>query len=264
MNQDLGTKQGCNLSDAARKELLNKQVCCYKMHEKSKKQIFIDDALSFLTLVFPDFKIVRSEFDIYPGESFIYVGDMKWIPKIQKRTEPHVIVSTTGEFDLTDRKQVIDLAYLHNGKKVPKYLEELIDEKTGWTDEQFWYNARQIWLTGDIPGKELVKNDLFIKIITNFNRPIEMTKAYLEALDRIGDDALKYIESSLLRFIKGAKTPNSSAKKGMLKLQQEFYYNYIQNVPQAIQNLLDNPIDNKELKYLDFLLDLCWPNRRKL
>ena len=50
----------------------------------------------------------------------------------------------------------------------------------------------------------------------------------------------------------------------MLKLQQEFYYNYIQNVPQAIQNLLDNPIDNKELKYLDFLLDLCWPNRRRV
>lgn len=255
----------CDLTDKARSELVNKQICCYKTHEKTGKQLLDMDALAFLSIIFPDFKVVKSEFSLYPGEDFIYIGEMKWIPKIQKRVENHVIVATTGEFDMTDRNQVLNLCFLHHGKTPPKYVVDLIDTKTGWTDEQFWYNMKHIWLTGTIPDRELVKNDLFIKIITNFKEPLTLSETYLKAMDMLGDDALKYIESSLINFIIKARNPKANSekvKKGTLLTQQDFYYKYNQNVSQAVSSLLESPIDNSELKYLDFLLDLCWPRRR--
>lgn len=237
--------------------LLNKQVCCYK---GDGKPILDTAALSFLQIMYPTFKLVKTEFDIYPDEPFIYIGDQKWIPKIQTHTEPHIIVATTGEYNLTDRDTLVSLVFARHNKKPPQYLSELVKN---WDDDTFYYNMKCAWLLGVVPDKELQKNDLFLKIITNFKSPFDMSKEYLQALDLLGDSALKYIEGNLISFILKSREPNdtNTKKKGMFDLQQQFHNQCDKNVPNAIQNLLESPIDNQELKYLNFLLDLTWANR---
>lgn len=237
--------------------LLNKQVCCYK---GDNKPIMDERALSFLQIMYPTFKLVKTEFDIYPDEPFIYIGDQKWINKIQKHTEPHIIVATTGEYNLTERDTIVSLVFSRHNKKVPQYLAELVKS---WDDDTFYYNMKFAWLFGVVSDRELEKNDLFIKIITNFSSPFDMMKNYLQTLDTLGDDALKYIESSLIRFINKSREPTdaNTKTKGMFMLQQQFYNQCDKNVSKAIQNLLESPIENQELKYLNFLLDLTWANR---
>ena len=87
--------------------LLNKQVCCYSSGSSTINQY----ALGLLCNMYPNFKVVRTSFDINPDQPFIYIGDQKWIPLISKQTEPHIIVATTGEYDLTDHETVLNLCY---------------------------------------------------------------------------------------------------------------------------------------------------------
>lgn len=237
--------------------LLNKQVCCYKSGDKP---ILDTAALGFLQIMYPTFKIVKSEFDIYPDEPFIYIGDQKWISKIQKHTEPHIIIATTGEYNLTERETIISLVFTRHNKKVPQYLAELVKD---WDDKTFYYNMKCVWLLGTISDRELKKNDLFINILKNIDSPFNLSKEYLQGVDRIGDEALKYLESSLIKFILKSREPSdeNTKKVGMFMTQQKFYNQCNRNVPDAVYNLLESPITNKELKYLNFLLDLTWANR---
>lgn len=244
------------------KELLGKQVCCYKTVKGKDKPILDTKALSFLQIMYPSFKVVKTEFDIYPDEPFIYIGDIKWLPKVQKHTEPHIIVASTGDYNLTDRETLASLVYLRHNKKPPQYLSELIDEKDGWDEDTFYYNMKYAWLTGSVPDRELQKNDLFIKIITNFNDPFNLVTEYLKTIDTLGnEEATKYLEKSLIKFIENSRDTKESTKKGMFLLQQQFHNSCDKNVSSAIQNLIESPIDNEVLRNLNFLLDLVWLNR---
>lgn len=72
-----------------------------------------DKVIGYLRTMYPTFRLVKTEFEIFDGEPFIYIGDPKYLYKYQKRPELHILVSTTGEYDLTDRDTLINLAYSH-------------------------------------------------------------------------------------------------------------------------------------------------------
>ena len=238
---------------------LNKQLIGYNI--EGGKWVLNQNVLSLLKMMFPTFRIVNSKFEIYPNEPFIYVGDIKWINTVKDRKEPHIILATTGEINLTDRKQLSSALYAVHNKKVPQYLDDLIDQ---WDDDTFYYNMKYVLLTGVIPDKEIQKNDLFLNIISNFSNPLQLIKAYFASVDSLDEiNSLKYLESNLLSFITKSRNIDETNTKNsyMLKLRQSFVYSYDKNVSNAIYTLLDSNIDNLELKNLNFILDLVWKNR---
>lgn len=106
------------------KELLNKQVVC--------------DNIALLQFMYPNFRVVKTTFEIYPEEPFIWIGDSKYISKIHKRTELHIIVASTGEYDLTNMDTLIKLAYMKNNKYrlVPmkdKMTDKIMKDENGNT-----------------------------------------------------------------------------------------------------------------------------------
>ena len=183
-------------------DLLNLQVCGIR------KEGIAQSVISYLRIMYPTFRLVRTEFEIYDGEPFIYIGEPKYVYKYQNRPELHIIVSSTGEYDLTDRDTLINLAYshknggwedIHNNESLygrPKYLtKELIDS---WTSEQFDYNFKYLWVLGTIPDKELNKDRLLLDIVSNVQEPFKMITSFLQATEEAG---VGYVQSSLLSFI---------------------------------------------------------------
>lgn len=236
-------------------ELVNKQINCYS-NINDKLQIN-KNLLGILSIMYPTFRIVYSDFDIYYGEPFIYAGDPKWINKVNKHTEPHIILAPTGEYDLNDKQVLLDLAYTKHHKKQPQYLKELIES---WDDDTFYYNWKILWLLGTVPDKELQKNDLFLKIITNLSTPIKIPEAYLEASK--DEDSVKYLENMLTSFIIKSKdvSAENTKNKNMFMIRKQFYASYGKNIPYAVNNLITSNIRSKRLLNLNFILDLALNN----
>lgn len=241
-------------------ELLNKQVCVYTI-DKNGKSIINQHALSCLYFMYPNFQRIKSEFELYPGEPFIYLGDLKWVNKINQRTEKHIIVSSTGEYDLTDKDTLVNLAYLRHNKKPPHYMKELLDV---WTEEQFFYNWKLIWVTGSPEEKEINKSNLFISLMNNLNSPINLIKTYLQLIDTC---ETQYLESHLLKFIDNSLALNGqnntqNINHAVFKSRFMFKSQYSKNVTSAVDKIVNSPIDNTTLKVMNFLLDLTIPTRR--
>lgn len=239
--------------------LLGKQLAAFK--SENDKWVLDQNILSLLKMMFPNFRVVYSKFEIYPNEPFIYIGDIKWINTVRNRSEPHLILATTGEINLLDRKQLCEVLYTGHNKKVPQYLVELLDS---WDDDSFYYNMKFVLLNGVVPDKELKRNELFINIISNFSSPLNLIKAYFDSIDSLDEyNSLKYLESNLISFIMKSRNMDSVNTKNeyMFKLRQSFVYSYDKNVSGAVYKLLDSSIDNLELKNLNFILDLIWKNR---
>lgn len=232
--------------------LINKQVNCYS-NIGDKLQIN-KNLLGLLSIMYPTFRIVYSDFDIYYGEPFIYAGDPKWINKINKRTEPHITLAPTGEYDLNNKQTLIDLAYSKHNKKQPQYLKELIDT---WDDDTFYYNWKILWLLGTVPDKEIQKNDLFFKIISNLSNPIKIPEIYLEIAQ--DDESVKYLENMLISFILKSKdiSEENTKNKSMLLIRNQFRASYSKNIALAVQNLIDSNIKSKRLSNLNFILNLA-------
>ena len=113
-------------------DLIGKQIKCY-IDNKT-----IDyNALSILQMLYPTYQTVYTVFDIYPDVPFIYIGDLKYINKVKERSEPYILVATTGEYDFTDKETLLKVAYQYHGKEIPKYVLEAYKE---WTQSHIHTN----------------------------------------------------------------------------------------------------------------------------
>lgn len=240
-------------------ELLGKQVRC------SDGKKLVPMAMDCLAIMYPLFSVVTSDFDIHPNEPFIYVGDIKWANKIRKYQEPHIIGAATGEYDLTDRKTLIQLAYLKHNKTVPKYLEE-IDLDKDWDYDTFMMNWKYIWLMGAPLDKVKEQNDVFYKLIDKLSKPVELIEVFSDALDTYGEESFKYLENAMVSFIYKCKDMNATNTKSrhMLEIRSKFIASYSKNIHNAVWNLIHSNIDYQPLRFLNFLLDLTWPERGKI
>lgn len=274
------------------KDLLNQQVCCYFTDKKTKKTILKSEAIDLLMLMYPGFKVVKSEFEIERGVPFIYIGKPDYIYKVKERLEPHIIVSKTGIYDLTDRDTLINLAYSkHNngwesilidqskwgtegidkkGRISPDYLFRFnVNDYTtqgkqrpkylsqdfinSWTEDQFMNNFKYLWVTGSVIDKDVEADKLFLDMLSKLNNPPELLYLYLKFIDNIGID---YLERKLLNFIDMSQNPPQNVSKFMLQTYTSFRTTYKANVPYAIDRLLKSSVDNKSLRLLNLLLSL--------
>ncbi len=233
-------------------DLVGKQIKCYK-----DVSHIDENALSILQMLYPMYSIVKTVFEIEYDRPFIYIGDLRYINAVNKRTEPHIIVATTGEYDFTDRDTLIKFAYQYHNKNVPNYMKDVYKS---WNDEQFFNNIKLIIVNG-VPKDRDINNDImFLNILNNITNPIKLIQDYFKD---VTDSNINYIENDLLSFISRSRNINISNIKGdkSLKLRLVFKSICDKNIEYAISNLLDNNIDNIELRNLNFLLDLCWRNR---
>lgn len=258
-------------------DLLNKQVICPDP--------------SILQFMYPNFKLVKSEFAIFPDEPFIWNGDPKYISKIKKRPELHIIIANTGEYDLTDPETLVKLAYIKNGKfsyktlkdakgkdlldidgkprlavnedgypikepKMPQYIPDLLKawkpDKNQIYSKDFIYNWKHLWVTGSMIDKEVQQNKLFLSIIENITQPFQVLQAFLKAVESGVD--ISRIERSLLKFFYESMKPQDMSKERKLSKGQVWYMQRQQAFYQSYSLNIAGAID-KHLKRSKYLTD---------
>ena len=233
-------------------DLNGKQIKCYT----DSKNIDYN-ALSILQMLYPNYQTVTTVFDIYPDIPFIYIGDLRYVKKVKERKEPYILVATTGDYDFTDRETLLKVAYLHHGKEVPKYIQEIY--KT-WSNSQFYYNLKLIILLGVSIDKELEEKQLLLNVINNATSPIRLVKDYLRDIET---ESTEYLENDLLSFIDRSSNINKGTTKNKksLKVRTTFYQVCNKNIKIAVDNLVNSNIENLDLRNLNFILDLVWSTR---
>lgn len=250
--------------------MINKQVACPLVDIKGKK-VWDPTALSLLGFMYPSFRFVQGDFDIYPGEPFIYTGDIRYINKMKKRPEQHIIVSSTGEIDLSNIEDLLDLAFKKHNKRRPKYLEPLIEawkpdqsrkHKRNYTPE-FIYNFKHLWVTGFVVDKEVEQNLLYLDMIKELNKPYQLFRLYLENIDK----DTTYLNSNLLNFMMismKASNPSSISNRSewMQKQHLTFYNSYYTNVSYAVNSLIQaGSMTNRSLETLSLWLGVMLGDR---
>lgn len=239
--------------------LLGQQVIGWKVVDG--KWILDENVISILRMMYPDFRLVKGIFDIYPGDSFIYIGSPDYINSVKNKPNPHIIVARTG-IDLLNRQTLVDYVFAFKGKQTPKYLEELINEKN-WDDDTFYYNLKFVLLLGSVPEKELNKNSMFLSIVDNFSNPFNLIVEFFRMLE-LSDDSLRFLESSLVSFINNAKHMSDlNTKSDIVYISRaKFMQSYGKSVSSAVYNLLDSNVELNELRVLNFILDLTMGGRK--
>ena len=233
-------------------DLVGKQIKCY-VDNKTMDY----NALSILQMLYPNYQTVYSVFSIYPDVPFIYIGDLRYINKVKERTEPYIIVSTTGEYDFTDKETLLKVAYQRHGKEIPKYI---LESYQTWSQSQFYYNLKVIILLGSSADREFLDKQLLLNIVNNVASPIKLIKDYLKDVEL---ESTEFLENDLLSFIGRSANINAGTTKNKksLRLRTMFYNICKKNIPVAMDNLINSNIDNLDLRNLNFILDLIWLNR---
>ena len=236
-------------------DLVGKQIKCY-----SDSKTLDYNALSILQMLYPNFQTVYTVFDIYPDIPFIYTGELKYIKKVRERSEPYILVATTGDYDFTDKETLLKVAYQYHGKEVPIYIKDIY--KT-WTTQQFYYNIKIIILLGVAADKEFFDKQLLLNVINNVTSPIRLIKDYLKDIET---ESTEYLENDLLSFIDRSANINDATTKNKksLKMRTTFYQICKRNIPTAVDNLINSNIENLDLRNLNFILDLVWATREEI
>lgn len=257
-------------------DLLNKQVICPDP--------------SILQFMYPNFKRVKTEFEIFPDEPFIWNGDHKYIDKVKKHTELHIIIANTGDYDLTDMKTLVDLAYIKHGKftykvmkdldtkpiidvdgkprlvldengqpikipNVPQYMDDLLKawapKKHQLYSPDFLYTWKHLWVTGTIPDKEIRQNKLFMSIIENMNQPYLVLQSYLKAVNSGVD--ISRLEYSLLKFMFESMRPQNMTQNKKLSKGQTWMVLRKEMFYRSYSSNVSKAVDNhlRRSKYLD-------------
>lgn len=233
-------------------DLVGKQIKCY-----TDIKTIDYNALSILQMLYPTFQTVYTVFDIYPDIPFIYLGDLKYVSKVKERKEPYILVSTTGEYDFTDRETLLKVAYAHHGKEIPKYIENAYKN---WTQNQFYYNLKLIILLGSSVDREFADKKLLLNAVTNVTSPMRLIKDYLKDIEK---ESTEYFENDLLSFINRSENISlgTTKNKKSLRIRATFYSICGKNIQKAVNNLVESNISNLDLRNLNFILDLVWINR---
>lgn len=234
--------------------LIGQQVIGWKIDSKSKDKYILDaNVIGILSMMYPEFRLVKSMFEIYPDEPFIYIGDIKYINSVKDKSNPHIIVSNTG-INLFDRKVLTDYVFAFIGKSTYKYMDDLLKF---WDDATFYTNLKLILILGTVPDKEIDKSNLFLDLV--YSLPSNTANAiinYLKILD-IYDD-YKSVESGLITFINNSihmSDTNTKSDK-MAILRKRFARTCGGSVSFAVNNLLESNIESNELRILNFILDI--------
>lgn len=208
-----------------------------------------------LQFFYPDFVVLK-----YPvafiDKPIIFVGETKYLNKIKSLGVDWIFVSALAEYDLTKRDVLLDMVFSKYKRKVPKYIQEIQDD---FDDTLFNNLIDYYWLTGKWLLKDIESSGLFLKFLQSFRTDTTtIAKTYLELLDHA---SAEYIETSLLTFLYKVQHPSSKLSRWYKQVIDEYSISKKVQIPDAIVKYLNSPIDNRELKVYNLILDL---NQRRV
>ncbi len=243
----------------------------------SRREVKCDQEL--LKFMFPNYELIDDNLiPQFPTKPAIFIGTAgkrDIFTKTYNQTDlDYIVVSNTSNIDLTDRRQLVQVAFEKWNRFVPQYLVGSGKEKKkgkgidlGFIDDleqdTFIWAFKHYWVTGKWLIKELPDENTFLELITMINQSkIDFIKRFFEV---VNDTRPYRIESSVMTFLQRAKYKNyrgvsSKAYRSAIKMYEG---KYVDRSLEALNNSLDSNIDNYTLRLLYLLINILDSNRSK-
>ena len=211
--------------------------------------VVIDD-IGFLQFLYPNF-IILDKPVLFSEKPIIFVGETKYINQIKSLGVDYIVVSATGEIDLTDKLTLLKVIFHKYNRPVPKYLLEFYNDLDDYTFREL---VEEYWLTGKWRLKEFDNTGAFLEFLYSFKTDTyQISKSYLELLHKTGAE---YLEMSLLTFLNRVVNPGSRLSKWYLKTINDFKLSKYQLIEPALYKYMQSPIYNSELRIFNLIMDL--------
>ena len=211
--------------------------------------VVIDD-IGFLQFLYPNFIILNKPV-LFSEKPIIFVGETKYINQIKSLGVDYIVVSATGEIDLTDKLTLLKVIFNKYNRPVPKYLLEFYNDLDDYTFREL---VEEYWLTGKWRLKEFDNTGAFLEFLYSFKTDTyQISKSYLELLHKTGAE---YLEMSLLTFLNRVVNPGSRLSKWYLKTINDFKLSKYQLIEPALYKYMQSPIYNSELRIFNLIMDL--------
>lgn len=211
--------------------------------------VVIDD-IGFLQFLYPNFIILNKPV-LFSEKPIIFIGETRYINQIKSLGVDYIVVSATGEIDLTDKLTLLKVIFHKYNRPVPKYLLEFYNDLDDYTFREL---VEEYWLTGKWRLKEFDNTGAFLEFLYSFKTDTyKITKSYLELLHKTGAE---YLEMSLLTFLNRVVNPGSRLSKWYLKTINDFKLSKYQLIEPALYKYMQSPIYNSELRIFNLIMDL--------
>lgn len=206
--------------------------------------------LGLLQFMYPNF-IVLDKPILFTDKPIIFTGDNKYLNQIRSLDVDYILVSELAEYDLTNRLVMLEVIFSKWKRKVPKYLLNFYKDLD---DFEFRELVEQFWITGKWGLKEYDNTGAFLEFLMSFKTDsLNIIKTYLKLLDKVGAE---YIEMSLLTFLNRVVTPSNRLSKWYQKVIDEYKHSKYDLIKPALDNYIDSPVYNTELRVFNLILDL--------
>lgn len=206
--------------------------------------------IGLLQFLYPDYIVLDGPV-LYSDRPIIYIGETKYLNQIKSLGVNYISLSAVAEYDLTDRLTLLKVVFSKYNRPVPKYLLEFYED----LDEGLFRElVERYWITGKWSLKEFNNSGAFLEFLQSFKTDtVTMVRTYLNLLHKTGAE---YIRVSLLTFLTKVLNPSSKISKWYKQVIDNYKKSKADLIEPAINNFIDSPIDNEELKILNFILDL--------
>jgi hypothetical protein len=212
--------------------------------------------IGLLQFMFPDFMVTDKPL-LFTDRPIIFTGETKYINQIKELGVPFIIVNKLAEINLTDRLTLLEVIFSKYNKTPPKYLVASEDGKPLYErieEPDFIDAVKMYWVTGKWNIKELDDIGKFVLLIDSFKtNTLEVTRTYLNMLQEVSSE---YVETCLLSFISKLVNPGGSMSNWYKRRIKEFSAAKIQLLPQAMNNYINSPVENNELKIFNLIYDI--------
>ena len=206
--------------------------------------------IGLLQFLYPDYIVLDGPV-LYSDRPIIYIGETKYLNQIKSLGVNYISLSAVAEYDLTDRLTLLKVVFSKYNRPVPKYLLAFYEDLD---DGLFRELVERYWITGKWLLKEFNNSGAFLEFLQSFKTDtVTMVRTYLNLLHKTGAE---YIRVSLLTFLTKVLNPSSKISKWYKQVIDNYKKSKADLIEPAINNFIDSPIDNEELKILNFILDL--------
>jgi len=214
---------------------------------KTVKVNNVDDLIFF----FPDFKVKRYVTSLDMGEKIIYTGTPNRRAMSILETGEYICTQGLYQYDLSDRKSKLIFVYSKWERDPPNNILESVDL---YDDNEFNYCCKTYWVVGRWPYK--LENETSIyefyqasvgPIIPFINKYFESRKSYPTGV----------VEQSFLTFILRSKSVDEQNVSPQYKRLLKQFHNISGSLAKkAVDEMIDSPIKNRDLRMIEFMFNL--------
>ena len=208
--------------------------------------------LNLLQFFYPNYVVLYKPV-LFSDKNIIFTGSIEYTNQMNSLGVDIIYVNNTCDYNLNDRKVLLEMVFSKWNKEIPKYLDFYND-----IDYDLFINlCKQCWITGKWYLKSRDKSGVFVDFLKCFKTSTyNITKTYLELLNKTGPE---YIEVSLLTFLNRVVNNNENVNKWYLKVIDSYRNSKMMLIEDAVNNYCDSSIYRTDLRLLNLILDL---NRR--